>query len=88
MMLSERLNNTFCVLYRMLSAEEAVLGRDGIVIRLAGLYTKERGAHSFWLRNGTVDAAADGCLNLLHYEDAAGAALAAIEKGMLNADQR
>lgn len=64
----------------MLAAEEAVLVRKGAVVRLAGLYLKDRGPHTFWLKNGTVDAAATGCINMLHYEDAAGVAVAALEK--------
>jgi len=64
----------------MLAAEEAVLIRKGAVVRLAGLYTKDRGPHTFWLKNGTVDAAATGCINMLHYEDAASVAIAALEK--------
>jgi len=52
---------------------------------LAGLYTLERGAHGFWLKDpeNPKDAAgrADGLINLLHYDDAAGAAMAALKAG-------
>lgn len=65
----------------MLSAEEAIRIRGGCVIRLAGLYTETRGPHTFWLRNGTVDANADGLINMLHYADAAGASIAAALRG-------
>lgn len=66
---------------QMLDAEQQVLGRGGCVVRLAGLYLSDRGPHTFWLRNGTVDAPATGTLNMLHYEDAAGVAVAAAIKG-------
>lgn len=58
------------------------MGREGCVIRLAGLYDAKRGPHTYWLRNGTVQGAADVYINMLHYEDAAGAAVAALEKGL------
>lgn len=51
-------------------------------MRLAGLYTLERGAHSFWLKSGKeIQGREDGIINLLHYDDAAGACLAAIKVG-------
>jgi nucleoside-diphosphate-sugar epimerase len=51
-------------------------------LRLAGLYTLERGAHSFWLNSGKdVSGRADGIINLLHYDDAASACLAALKAG-------
>lgn len=73
---------------RMLGAEEQVLERGGTVLRLAGLYTETRGPHSFWLKKsqqegeeGEIEGAADGKLNMLHYEDAASAACAIFDKG-------
>jgi hypothetical protein len=60
----------------MLAAEEQVLHRGGSCVRLAGLYSDKRGPHTFWLKNGTVSASADGLVNMLHYEDAASAAIA------------
>lgn len=60
------------------------------MVRLAGLYSEVRGPHSYWLRRAR-DAAAAGtpqtvipgssaaCLNMLHYEDAAAAVLAAVK---------
>lgn len=65
----------------MLEAEMSITCRGGSVIRLAGLYTETRGPHTMWLRNGTVDAAADGIINLLHYSDASNVALAALLRG-------
>jgi hypothetical protein len=47
------------------------------VVRLAGLYTLDRGPHTFWLKNGTCTSNADGLVNTLHYEDAARVAIAA-----------
>jgi nucleoside-diphosphate-sugar epimerase len=52
-------------------------------LRLAGLYTLDRGAHNFWLTSGKgiVSGSASGMVNLLHYEDAAGACVAALKAG-------
>eukprot|EP00475_Leptophrys_vorax_P005529 TRINITY_DN13339_c0_g1_i1.p1 TRINITY_DN13339_c0_g1~~TRINITY_DN13339_c0_g1_i1.p1 ORF type:complete len:358 (+),score=-8.77 TRINITY_DN13339_c0_g1_i1:63-1136(+) len=55
----------------LLKAERAALEAGGNVVRLAGLYTLERGAHTFWLKQGTVNSRPDHILNLIHYEDAA-----------------
>eukprot|EP00245_Coleochaete_scutata_P006790 TRINITY_DN21576_c0_g1_i1.p1 TRINITY_DN21576_c0_g1~~TRINITY_DN21576_c0_g1_i1.p1 ORF type:complete len:372 (-),score=60.71 TRINITY_DN21576_c0_g1_i1:189-1304(-) len=55
----------------LLNAEEEVLKAGGNVVRFAGLYTLDRGAHTFWLAKGTVPATPDSYLNLIHYEDAA-----------------
>lgn len=50
--------------------------------RLAGLYNFERGAHNYWLEkgDGTVKGSSEGIINLLHYDDAAGACIAALKK--------
>ena len=45
----------------------------------AGLYNSLRGPHTYWLKNGTVDGNADGIVNMLHYEDAATAVIAALQ---------
>ncbi|CAB9513656.1 expressed unknown protein [Seminavis robusta] len=67
---------------RLIKAEEACRAHGGCCVRLAGLYTLERGAHSFWLNSGKdVSGRADGIINLLHYDDAASAALAALTVG-------
>lgn len=67
---------------RLINAEKAVIKHGGACLRLAGLYTMERGAHNFWLTSGKdVSGREDGVINLLHYDDAAGAALAAILAG-------
>lgn len=65
---------------RLIDAEKAVQSNGGAVLRLAGLYLLERGAHNYWLTSGKdVDGRADGIINLLHYDDAAGACLAALK---------
>jgi nucleoside-diphosphate-sugar epimerase len=65
---------------RLVKAEENVLSGGGCVLRLAGLYTLDRGAHNYWLEKsgGVVKGSKDGIINLLHYDDAAGACLAAL----------
>lgn len=53
------------------------------------MYTLERGAHNFWLEklpldengNRNVKGREDGIVNLLHYDDAANAAMTAVLKG-------
>ncbi|XP_010548916.1 PREDICTED: uncharacterized protein LOC104820237 isoform X2 [Tarenaya hassleriana] len=64
----------------LLKAEKVVLEHGGVVLRLAGLYTADRGAHTYWLSKGTVDARPDHILNLIHYEDAASLAVATMKK--------
>lgn len=67
---------------RLIKAEEASRAHGGCCVRLAGLYLLDRGAHSYWLNSGKdVMGRADGLINLLHYDDAAGAALAALKVG-------
>lgn len=65
---------------RLVKAEENALSAGGCVLRLAGLYTLDRGAHNYWLEKsgGMVKGSKDGIINLLHYDDAAGACLAAL----------
>ncbi|CAL9116371.1 unnamed protein product [Musa acuminata var. zebrina] len=64
----------------LLSAEKEVLDVGGCVLRLAGLYKEDRGAHTYWLARGTVDARPDHVVNLIHYEDAASLTIAIIKK--------
>jgi len=64
---------------KLLEAERAALER-GSVVRLAGLYKLDRGAHVVWLQKGTVQAKKDSLVNLLHYDDAASAAVNALER--------
>ncbi|XP_047319274.1 uncharacterized protein LOC124922598 [Impatiens glandulifera] len=64
----------------LLKAEKVVLEHDGCVLRLAGLYKIDRGAHHYWLEKGTVDVRPDHILNLIHYEDAASLSVAILKK--------
>jgi nucleoside-diphosphate-sugar epimerase len=67
---------------RLINAEKAVLEKGGACLRLAGLYLLVRGAHNFWLTSGKdVSGRADGIINQLHYDDAAGSVLAALAAG-------
>ncbi|XP_059435172.1 uncharacterized protein LOC132168109 [Corylus avellana] len=64
----------------LLKAEKVVLEYDGCVLRLAGLYKADRGAHVYWLEKGTVETRPDHILNLIHYEDAATLSVAILKK--------
>jgi len=68
----------------MLKTEQIVLENGGIAIRYGGLYTKCRGAHSYWLRENSssevekecrkpneFSSCPNGLINLIHYDDAA-----------------
>lgn len=48
---------------RLLAAEEAVLSYGGTVLRLAGLYLEDRGAHNAWLSMTEVKRRPDGLIN-------------------------
>ena len=63
---------------KLLAAERAASEAGGTVLRLAGLYSLERGAHKYWVAQDTVAAAPDGLVNLVAYEDAARACVAAL----------
>lgn len=65
---------------KLLGAERAAIEAGGAVVRLAGLYTRDRGAHAYWFKRGTIEARGDGSLlNFLHYDDAAAFAKRALE---------
>jgi len=67
---------------KLVGAETACRDGGGCALRLAGLYTLERGAHNYWLESEKdIQGRADGIINLLHYDDAASACMAAIEAG-------
>merc|ERR1711865_700712 len=78
---------------KLINTEREVLKeRNGIVIRLAGLYSLSRGAHNYWLGD-TVDQTkteiagrSDSLINLLHYDDAAGSVVAALKRRVNNDD--
>jgi len=63
---------------RLLDLEDAVFSASGNVVRYVGLYHCNRGAHTFFLRQGTVARPGSYLVNLLHYEDAASMAVAAL----------
>jgi nucleoside-diphosphate-sugar epimerase len=63
---------------RLLAAEAAVRAAGGSIVRLAGLYHRARGAHTFFLKAGRLERWGGYTVNLLHYEDAAALALAAL----------
>ncbi|CAH9061660.1 unnamed protein product [Cuscuta epithymum] len=64
----------------LLKAEKAALEYGGCVLRLAGLYKADRGAHTYWLSKGTSDFGGDHIVNLIHYEDAASLAVLILKK--------
>lgn len=66
---------------RLVESELNVIAAGGCVLRLAGLYTLERGAHNYWLEKsgGQIKGSKNGIINLLHYDDAAGACVAALD---------
>jgi hypothetical protein len=78
---------------RLINAENEVLNhKGGSVLRLAGLYLLDRGAHNYWLGD-TAELAKpeiagrdDSLVNLLHYDDAAGSAVAALKRTIQSDD--
>lgn len=56
---------------RLIDAEEEVLKRDGVVLRLAGLYDATRGAFSYFLKGPIVHSPPDNTVAQVHYDDAA-----------------
>lgn len=65
---------------KIIDAEAVVLSGDGCVLRLGGLYAADIGVHNYFARGGEVPALPSGLINLLHYEDAAEAVLAALDR--------
>jgi len=67
---------------RLIKAEQSSLEAGGCCLRLAGLYNLQRGPHNFWLTSGKeIQGIESGIVNLLHYDDAASACLAALKAG-------
>jgi len=62
----------------LLDAERQVTEAQGTVLRFAGLYDANRGAHAYWLTQQFVNNDPGGLINQLHYSDAA----AAVEKAL------
>ena len=57
---------------RINSGEVPVLShRAGVVMRLSGLWTPNRGPHRYWMSSGEVKGDPEGGINLVHYEDVA-----------------
>jgi len=64
---------------KLLAAEASVVAAGGAVVRLAGLYLLQRGAHNAWLSMEEVKSgSADGLINQVHYDDAAACVVAAL----------
>jgi hypothetical protein len=55
-----------------------MLKAQGIVLRLAGLYSLEQGAHAAWLKNGVCEGLIDSKIGLVSYEDSAAAIMCAL----------
>lgn len=66
---------------RLVAAERPILAVGGTVVRLAGLYDRDRGPHQVFLRMATSPRRPDGLLNLIHYDDAASLCIAALDRG-------
>jgi len=66
---------------RILAAERAALAAGGAAVRLAGLYTETRGAHGFYMSRDAHDSTPYELINLVSYEDAASAVVAALARG-------
>eukprot|EP01018_Ginkgo_biloba_P017689 Gb_09475 [translate_table: standard] len=64
----------------LLKAENEVLKVGGSIVRLAGLYKLDRGAHVYCLGKGTVEARPDHIVNLIHYEDAASLCMSILKR--------
>jgi hypothetical protein len=60
------------------SAEDEILKAQGAVLRLAGLYALERGAHAGWLKAGVCEGLIDTLIGLVSYEDAGAAVMCAL----------
>ena len=66
---------------KLLNAETCVREIGGTVVRLAGLYHELRGAHMFFLKQGTSTSYGNSLVNQIHYDDAASLVVAALVHG-------
>jgi nucleoside-diphosphate-sugar epimerase len=66
---------------RLREAEERMLGAGAAVVRLAGLYDRDRGPHRVYLRTATSQRRPDGLISLIHYDDAASLCVAVLDRG-------
>lgn len=76
-------DNTSERISRLLKSENNVLensNNNGYVLRLAGLYSRNRGAHNYYLTSNKdiLPGREDYLVNLLHYDDAASACISAL----------
>jgi nucleoside-diphosphate-sugar epimerase len=55
----------------LIASERQVLEAKGNVVRLAGLYSIDRGPHAYWFRTRQVRGSPTDQVNLIHYDDAA-----------------
>eukprot|EP00752_Nemacystus_decipiens_P014955 g13314.t1 len=63
-------------------AEKVTVRGGGCVVRLAGLYSLQRGPHSVWLNEKSLNHHSQGAVNLISYDDAASAVVAALNAGL------
>lgn len=67
---------------KFVQAEGVCRAAGGCAVRLAGLYDLQRGPHNYYLTiDKPVKGNPEGFINMLHYDDAAGACLAALQAG-------
>jgi nucleoside-diphosphate-sugar epimerase len=66
---------------RLREAEERMLAAGAAVVRLAGLYDRDRGPHRVYLRTARSPRRPDGLISLIHYDDAASLCVEALERG-------
>lgn len=66
---------------RMLAAESEIIDAGGIVVRMAGLYDRDRGPHIVYLQTRKSNRRPDGVINLIHYDDAAELCVAILRRG-------
>ena len=68
---------------KLLEGEDHVVSGGGCVVRLGGLYTGDQGAHNYWCSGAgetkEFSAKGNGLINLIHYEDAAGAVVKCLQ---------
>jgi nucleoside-diphosphate-sugar epimerase len=64
----------------LLQAEDAVIKKNGTVLRLAGLYDESSGPQIYYSKIDHSELRGDGLINLIHYDDAASLALKLLEK--------
>jgi len=66
---------------KLLEAEAAVQRIGGTIVRLSGLYHETRGAHAYFLKQGTSPSFGGSLVNQIHYDDAASLCVASLLRG-------